>query len=92
MNKKFKKDADGKVDYSLLPPDVLLEIAKVLTMGAEKYGANTWRNPDSPDYHTAAAMRHFEAWRRGEDLDEESGRSHLVHAITNLIFLYENGF
>ena len=90
--KKFQKDAVGKLRYDLIPPDVLMQIAKVLTNGAEKYEANSWRDPEDAQPHTAAAMRHFEAWRRGEKLDDESGLPHLAHAITNLIFLYENGF
>src|SRR3989337_1087432 len=31
-------------------------------------------------------MRHLEAWRNGEKLDE-SGLSHLVHAACNLLFI-----
>ena len=88
----FKKDEKQKLRYDLIPPDTLADMAKVLTMGAEKYGANTWKNPDSPHYHEAAALRHIQAWRMGESLDEESGLPHLIHAITNLMFLYENGF
>ena len=35
----------------------------------------------------ASAMRHLLKWAGGEDLDDESGLSHLDHAITNLAFL-----
>ena len=40
-----------------------------------------------------AAYRHIEAYRQGQNKDEESGLSHLAHAITNLgfmLYLQEN--
>ena len=32
-------------------------------------------------------MRHLQAWRMGERLDEESGYPHLYHVATNMMFL-----
>ncbi len=78
----------GKLKYNLIPPLALKRIAEVLTFGAEKYEANSWQNlPDFKNRYTAAAMRHFEAWRAGELFDPESGLPHLAHSIVNLIFL-----
>ena len=35
-------------------------------------------------------MRHMAAWQAGEDLDPESGRNHLGHAMCNLLqMLYQ---
>ena len=85
----FEKDGKGKDRFDLIPTDVLQQVAKVLTAGAVKYTENTWHTNDM-SHHTAAAMRHFEAFRRGEFIDTESKLPHLAHAITNMMFLYEN--
>ena len=83
----------GKLRYDLVTPDVIKAIAEVLTFGAEKYAPNSWQLvPDAKRRYTAALMRHFEAYRAGEQLDPESGLSHLSHALCNLMFLqhFEN--
>ena len=83
----------GKLRYDLVTPDVIKAIAEVLTFGAEKYAPNSWQLvPDAKRRYTAALMRHFEAYRAGEQLDQESGLSHLSHALCNLMFLqhFEN--
>tara|TARA_B100000131_G_C18096323_1_gene604164 strand:+ start:1459 stop:1737 length:279 start_codon:yes stop_codon:yes gene_type:complete len=86
MNQGIKFDFD-KVQYDLLDPYALEDMAKVLTMGAKKYGRYNWKNVDEHRY-VAAMMRHFEAYRKGEPCDPESGLSHLAHAMVNLMFLY----
>lgn len=78
----------GKLRYDLIPPESLEGLAKILTFGAEKYTPNGWQTvPNAKERYTAAAMRHFEAWRKGEKLDPESGLLHLHHALCNLVFL-----
>lgn len=78
----------GKLRYDLITPDVTKAMAEVLTFGAEKYAPNSWQLvPDAKRRYTAALMRHFEAYRAGEQLDPESGLSHLSHALCNLMFL-----
>lgn len=80
----------GKLDYTLIPPVAMEGAAQVLTFGASKYGANTWKDVENgKQRYLAACMRHIEAHRRGELLDNESGISHLAHAMTNLMFLLE---
>ena len=83
----FKKFDYGKLQYSLIPQEVMKELAKVLTYGADKYGAENWKLCDNKSRYVDALYRHLEAWRGGELLDKESGLSHLSHAITNLAFL-----
>ena len=34
---------DDRIPLQLLPPEALIEISKVLAMGAKKYGVNDWR-------------------------------------------------
>jgi len=82
-----KKYDKGKLRYDLLPPDVLAEVVRVMTDGAEKYGDRNWEKGMSWGRVFGAGMRH--AWRfwRGETVDPESGRPHLAHAIVNMVFL-----
>jgi len=80
----------GKLRYSLIPPAALKGIASVLTFGADKYGANSWKTvPNAQERYMDALYRHLEAHRAGEILDEESGMSHLWHAMTNFAFLVD---
>lgn len=76
----------GKPRYDLLPPDSLARVVAVLTYGAEKYAPHNWRKGIEHSRLYAAAVRHLEAWRRGEQIDGESGQYHLAHAICCLLF------
>lgn len=78
---------EGKPDISLVDPDFIRQIAFVLGKGAEKYGARNYEKglPHLKRYNSA--MRHLLSWRDGEDLDPETGLSHLHHAATNLMIL-----
>lgn len=79
---------DGKPRWELLPIEVMEEVVKVYTFGAEKYGVNTWQHLDNgKERYYAALMRHLVAWRKGENLDEESKLNPLSHVIWNAIAL-----
>lgn len=83
-----RKDDKLKTRLDLIPPEVIMEMGKVLTFGALKYSANNWQKlPDFNDRYYAAALRHLMAWRSGETFDQESGLLHLSHALTCLAFL-----
>ena len=83
----FMKFDNDKLRYDLVPTETLKALAQVLTYGAKKYKPNNWQQADDHSRYVAALYRHLEAWRSGESCDEESGLSHLSHAITNLAFL-----
>ena len=79
-----------KPRMDLLPPKAIFEVAKVLGFGAEKYGAENWRLLDNlQGRYTAGALRHIFAHMDGEQLDPESGTSHLAHALCCLLFKLE---
>lgn len=85
IGRKF--DAD-KTRWDLVPMEVIEEIAKVLTFGAKKYEPNNWQHvPDFKNRYFASLMRHLVAHRSGITKDEESGMSHLSHALCCLVFL-----
>ena len=79
----------GKVGVDLLPVQPLLEIAAVLDYGAKKYAAWNWTKGISWRRVYGAILRHLWAWYRGEDLDPETGLSHLAHAGCNVLFLLQ---
>jgi hypothetical protein len=86
-----RKFDGGKLRYGLLPPLALKATADVLTFGAEKYEPGNWKHvPDSINRYFDAAQRHMWAWKEGEQIDSDSGRHHLAHAICCLMFLYEH--
>lgn len=79
-----------KAPLGLIPPETLFQIAKVFGFGAEKYGINNWRkdgNSTSWIRTYSSIQRHLNAWLSGQDLDPESGQSHLAHATTQLMIL-----
>ena len=84
--KGLKGDAD-KLRYDLLPLDALEQVTRVLTHGAEKYSPWNWAQGFAWSRLTAASLRHIFAFMRGQDLDPETGISHLAHAICCLAFL-----
>lgn len=74
----------------LLPPKSMLEVAKVLTFGASKYDEENWRKlEDLQNRYSSAALRHIFSHIDGSELDEDSGLSHLAHAICCLLFKLE---
>ena len=83
----YKHDG-GKPDWSLLPLDVVEDVVRVLTVGAQKYARDNWqRVPDGRNRYFAAALRHLTARQAGEVDDPETGLPHLAHAMCCLVFL-----
>jgi hypothetical protein len=79
---------EAKNRWDLLPIDCVEDVVKILSFGAKKYGKENWKELDDfEDRYYAALMRHIVEWRKGNTIDEESGLSHLSHAMCNLVFL-----
>lgn len=84
------KHDSGKPLMGAVPPNALLAVARVLTFGAEKYGRDNWRQVENAETrYLDAALRHINAYQRGEAADPESGESHLAHAVCSLMFMIE---
>ena len=95
--KKVKEIMEGKkydgekAKLYLLPPKSILEVGIVLTYGADKYDAENWRKVDDlQNRYTSAALRHIFAHIDGEADDQETGLSHLAHAMCCLLFKLED--
>lgn len=84
------KHDTSKNMLQLLPFRAVEEVGKCLTFGAEKYAAHNWRSGFEWTRLLGSTLRHLFAWARGEDLDPESGLSHVAHAATNCLFLLEH--
>lgn len=78
-----------KTRFDLVPFEAVAQIADVLEFGADKYEANNWCRGAHWSRYFSALCRHVFAWWRGEDLDPETGISHLAHAGCCLLFLME---
>lgn len=81
-NPKTAAGAKKPPVLSVMPTTMLLELGGVMALGARKYGAYNWRESDVPaSIYVDAACRHLLSWWDGEDVDPESGLSHLAHLI-----------
>ncbi len=79
------KHDEGKPPLELLDRIALIEAARVMKHGEERYGAYNWRKGLSQRRTLGAALRHLYAHLDGEDLDE-SGCLHLAHALVEISF------
>jgi len=92
MNTKSSnpKDKIGieKTPMSVLPAQVLMECGLGLFEGDRKYGRSNYRVAGVRySVYYDAALRHLMQFWEGEDLDPDSGLSHVTKAITGLMVL-----
>lgn len=76
----------GKLRWSLLDFQTMEDVVAVLELGANKYAAGNYKKVE-PIRYVDALMRHWFAYLDGEELDPESGKSHLHHIICSAMFL-----
>ena len=76
-----------KPRLSLLDPDALIGLVKVLESGTIKYSAHNWRKGLLYTETLDSLLRHVLAILRGEDIDPESGLPHIDHVGCNWMFL-----
>lgn len=77
-----------KPPINLIPFVWIEGVARVLAFGAAKYGEWNWAQGFAWSRLIGAAERHLGAWKDGEDLDPETGESHLLHLSCEAMFLY----
>jgi hypothetical protein len=77
----------GKADLSLIPLCTLEDEARVWMHGEAKYKRFNWMKGMPWSVPLACALRHLAAFQKGEDIDPESGQSHIAHAMCNLRML-----
>jgi hypothetical protein len=81
------KDNRGKMPLDLFPYPALLGAADVMAFGTIKYKPHNWRLGLSWTQTWSSMQRHLWAFLEGEDLDPESGKPHVDHAMCQMAFL-----
>ena len=81
------KDMMGvkKAALRFVPPALMIEASGPMADGAGKYGPFNWRDiPIDNVTYIEAVFRHLFAYLDGQDNAEDSGHSHIGHAIAGL--------
>lgn len=86
----FTKHDSGKPRMSLIPAAAQLEVAKVFTYGADKYGPNNYQKGADHSRYVDAAQRHINDYCQGNDKDKESELFVIAHAIASLYIVLES--
>ena len=86
-NQEVKKDA-GKLQLTLVPTQIINDIARIRMYGVEKYkDPENWKRVEIERYKDAA-FRHWLAYLNNPaSVDEESGLPHLWHLACIIAFL-----
>jgi len=84
----IKHDA-SKERFDLFPMVPLLELAKLFTLGASKYGVRNWEKGMKFGRLFAAMLRHAIKWWAGEKYDSVDGQHHLTAVMWNAMVLME---
>jgi hypothetical protein len=84
------KDIVGvrKAPMSTVSGAVLAELGVAMLEGASKYGRHNYRAVGvRASVYYDATMRHMIGWWEGQDIDPNSGMSHVIKAIASLVVL-----
>lgn len=84
------KDSVGikKVPFSTVPAPVIAEVGLAMLEGGRKYGRHNYRAIGiRASVYYDACLRHLTAWWEGENIDPDSGLSHLTKAIACLVVM-----
>lgn len=84
------KDAIGskKAKFSPIPAGVIFDVGNAMLEGACKYGRHNYRGVGArASTYYDASMGHIADWWEGEDIDPDSGLSHITKAIASLVVL-----
>lgn len=88
------KDAVGsvKAPISTISGQVLGEVGLAMLEGSLKYGRHNYRvaGVRASVYFDAVVLRHLLLWWEGQDIDPDSGLSHIIKAIAGLCVLRDS--
>ena len=79
---------DAPYDLTLLPPNALKSVARVMAHGNSKYAEWDWSEKNSRE-NVRAAIGHLLEWLARTDVDGESGEHPFAHTITRLMLELE---
>ena len=78
----------GKPEMSQLDPRFIIDLADLITKSAAKYGKFNYTKGQNYSVAFDSCMRHLLKFQQGQDFDDESSSSHILHAAANLMILY----
>jgi hypothetical protein len=82
---------DGKLPLAWLPWDAVRAMNEVQQYGHQKYkDFNNYRKGMEVSRNLSCALRHISEYLDGIDLDYESGKNHLAHAMCRVAFVLQN--
>lgn len=90
VNPKELAGSKKPATFSVMPRWPLLEVGRVMSVGAAKYGAFNYRDSSiSASVYQDAIERHLQLWFDGVDDDDETGVSHLASVIASCLLLMD---
>lgn len=78
----------GKVQLREVDPAFIIGLGEVLTAARGFYDEGNWQKETKFSTPYESAQRHLLKFWSGQELDDQTGKHHLLHAATNLMFLF----
>ena len=86
------KDVEGKLRFDLIPPEAMVEIAKVFTEGATRYGDRNWEKGIPVGECVAAIERHLTRFKLGQDFNPKTECHEAAHMAFWCMVLISQSF
>ena len=89
-NDQSAKADSGKLQLSLVPTQIIKDVAEVRMYGNRKYGSSdNWKTVEMRRYVDALLRHTLEFVDNPESVDAESGIPHYKHMACNMAFICE---
>ena len=91
-NDQLYKQDGGKIKPSLVPTQLIKDVAEIREYGNNKYktgGENNWKKVDMRRYVDALYRHLLEFIDDFDSIDAESGKPHYKHMACNMAFICE---
>ena len=90
MNNQTAKADAGKLQITLVPTQIIKDIAEVRMYGNAKYhDPNNWKQVEVQRYRDALCRHLLEYIKDPKSVDAESGIPHYKHMACNMAFICE---
>ena len=87
---QLAKSDKGKLQLTLVPTQIVKDIAEVREYGVKKYGEfENWKSVEKERYFNAMYRHWLEFLNDPTSIDAESGIAHYKHCACNMAFICE---